>query len=477
MLRAAAVHALAALGREQRHDVVALGERGHALADALDHARALVPEHRRRVAARVGARGGVEVGVADAARLEADEHLARPGLGEVDLLHLERSAELLEHGGTDLHGGGGGTAALGGGGRGGPVFPGDGVGVLWGGGGGRGRGAVRGRHPGGGGPGGGGGGGGGAGGGGGGPTPRRGGGRGGPAGEALPGGGPSGAGSWRGPGRARAGGGGSRRLARGWGGPRPGEGALSRPRGGGRALAKREPSFGSGGRHGGRGPGGGGAEGTGRGGSGGGRRAQWAPVLSKGSGRPTKREDIARQPPWKARVAGVAGHRCPFRLHATAHAAHEQRATPAHLREHLDSRACSGASTMSASRSPISTRRSSSTWRRLRPLARAPRDARRAGRRRRRCSTSARATSSCWSRCTTTRRWAASWPSAGRGLHHIAYRVEDIELSLRTLRDAGLRLIDETPRPGIRDSQVAFLHPSAAGGVLTELVEPAKVAA
>ena len=65
----------------------------------------------------------------------------------------------------------------------------------------------------------------------------------------------------------------------------------------------------------------------------------------------------------------------------------------------------------------------------------------------------------------------------GPGLHHIAYRVEDIDLSLRTLRDAGLRLIDETPRQGIRASRVAFLHPSAAGGVLTELVEPAKVAA
>lgn len=65
----------------------------------------------------------------------------------------------------------------------------------------------------------------------------------------------------------------------------------------------------------------------------------------------------------------------------------------------------------------------------------------------------------------------------GPGLHHLAYRVEDIELSLRTLRDAGMRLIDETPRAGIRGSRVAFLHPSGAGGVLTELVEPAKVAA
>ncbi|MGZ8649680.1 MAG: methylmalonyl-CoA epimerase [Solirubrobacteraceae bacterium] len=65
----------------------------------------------------------------------------------------------------------------------------------------------------------------------------------------------------------------------------------------------------------------------------------------------------------------------------------------------------------------------------------------------------------------------------GPGLHHIAYRVEDIELSLRTLRDAGVRLIDETPRQGIRATRVAFLHPSGAGGVLTELVEPAKVVA
>ena len=63
----------------------------------------------------------------------------------------------------------------------------------------------------------------------------------------------------------------------------------------------------------------------------------------------------------------------------------------------------------------------------------------------------------------------------GPGLHHVAYQVEDIESVLRTLRDQGLRLIDETPRTGIRQSQVAFLHPSASGGVLTELVQPAEV--
>jgi methylmalonyl-CoA/ethylmalonyl-CoA epimerase len=63
----------------------------------------------------------------------------------------------------------------------------------------------------------------------------------------------------------------------------------------------------------------------------------------------------------------------------------------------------------------------------------------------------------------------------GPGLHHVAYQVEDIEAVLRTLRDQGVRLIDETPRTGIRQSQVAFLHPSASGGVLTEIVQPARV--
>lgn len=61
----------------------------------------------------------------------------------------------------------------------------------------------------------------------------------------------------------------------------------------------------------------------------------------------------------------------------------------------------------------------------------------------------------------------------GEGLHHVAYRVEDIEATLGELRDAGLALIDEKPRVGIRQSRVAFLHPRATGGVLTELVQPA----
>jgi methylmalonyl-CoA/ethylmalonyl-CoA epimerase len=61
----------------------------------------------------------------------------------------------------------------------------------------------------------------------------------------------------------------------------------------------------------------------------------------------------------------------------------------------------------------------------------------------------------------------------GPGMHHVAYRVEDIEETLRALAGAGLRLIDERPRTGIRGSRVAFLHPASTRGVLTEIVQPA----
>jgi len=59
----------------------------------------------------------------------------------------------------------------------------------------------------------------------------------------------------------------------------------------------------------------------------------------------------------------------------------------------------------------------------------------------------------------------------GPGLHHVAYGTDDIESALDSVRDAGLRLIDESPRTGIRGSRVAFVHPKSTGGVLTELVE------
>jgi methylmalonyl-CoA/ethylmalonyl-CoA epimerase len=62
----------------------------------------------------------------------------------------------------------------------------------------------------------------------------------------------------------------------------------------------------------------------------------------------------------------------------------------------------------------------------------------------------------------------------GPGLHHVAYQVADVEATLAALRDAGVRLIDETPRIGIRGSRVAFVHPAATGSVLTEIVQPAE---
>ena len=62
---------------------------------------------------------------------------------------------------------------------------------------------------------------------------------------------------------------------------------------------------------------------------------------------------------------------------------------------------------------------------------------------------------------------------SGPGIHHVAYRTDDIDSALQSARSAGLRLIDEEPRTGIRNSRVAFLHPKSTGGVLTELVEPA----
>jgi methylmalonyl-CoA/ethylmalonyl-CoA epimerase len=62
----------------------------------------------------------------------------------------------------------------------------------------------------------------------------------------------------------------------------------------------------------------------------------------------------------------------------------------------------------------------------------------------------------------------------GPGLHHVAYAVDDINAVLDKLKDAGVELIDQEPRQGIRNSQVAFLHPKATGGVLTEIVQPAQ---
>ena len=65
----------------------------------------------------------------------------------------------------------------------------------------------------------------------------------------------------------------------------------------------------------------------------------------------------------------------------------------------------------------------------------------------------------------------------GPGLHHVAYLVDDVDATLAALREAGMPLIDEHARVGIRRSRVAFLHPRGTGGVLTEIVQPAADAA
>src|SRR5882672_10524237 len=57
----------------------------------------------------------------------------------------------------------------------------------------------------------------------------------------------------------------------------------------------------------------------------------------------------------------------------------------------------------------------------------------------------------------------------GPGIHHITLRVDDIRAALAQLKARGVRLVDEEPRPGAEGSLVAFIHPSAAHGVLVEL--------
>lgn len=59
----------------------------------------------------------------------------------------------------------------------------------------------------------------------------------------------------------------------------------------------------------------------------------------------------------------------------------------------------------------------------------------------------------------------------GEGTHHVAYAVDDIEAELARLREKGVRLIDETPRSGAHGWRIAFIHPEACNGVLTELVQ------
>jgi methylmalonyl-CoA epimerase len=59
----------------------------------------------------------------------------------------------------------------------------------------------------------------------------------------------------------------------------------------------------------------------------------------------------------------------------------------------------------------------------------------------------------------------------GEGLHHVAIRVSNVKQALSELKEKGVRLIDETPRRGAGGTTIAFIHPSATGGILLELTE------
>lgn len=67
---------------------------------------------------------------------------------------------------------------------------------------------------------------------------------------------------------------------------------------------------------------------------------------------------------------------------------------------------------------------------------------------------------------------AAFIEKKGEGLHHVAYTVDSIAQRLAALSAGGVRLIDHTPRGGAHGAKIAFLHPKASLGVLTELCEP-----
>ena len=59
----------------------------------------------------------------------------------------------------------------------------------------------------------------------------------------------------------------------------------------------------------------------------------------------------------------------------------------------------------------------------------------------------------------------------GPGIHHICYRVADLDAALETCRAAGYRLVDEVPRTGAAGHRIAFIHPKATAGILLELTE------
>jgi methylmalonyl-CoA/ethylmalonyl-CoA epimerase len=59
----------------------------------------------------------------------------------------------------------------------------------------------------------------------------------------------------------------------------------------------------------------------------------------------------------------------------------------------------------------------------------------------------------------------------GQGIHHLAFEVGNLEAKIARLKEAGVRLIDETPRIGAGGHRIAFVHPAAFGGILVELME------
>lgn len=63
----------------------------------------------------------------------------------------------------------------------------------------------------------------------------------------------------------------------------------------------------------------------------------------------------------------------------------------------------------------------------------------------------------------------------GAGVHHICFRVQGIDEVVKVLKDKGVRLINEEPRPGAHNCRVVFVHPKSAGGVLVELSEKAEL--
>ena len=62
----------------------------------------------------------------------------------------------------------------------------------------------------------------------------------------------------------------------------------------------------------------------------------------------------------------------------------------------------------------------------------------------------------------------------GEGIQHVAFQVDQIEKEIENLKGKGISFIDQKPRPGARESRIAFMHPKSTYGILMELVQPAK---